>query len=466
MYSKLTNSTGVAGLSASASILKHCKAAQYPVNVTILEARERLGGRVNTVELQDKTRVDLGAAFVHGCNKTNPVYAIARKKQNVCVHTAHGGYSQGWFKGPWYDRNGKRVTKEEWRDLEKLHEVIRGDLWNRAKELRNKSKDESIGDAFKRYYAVRAKERDTPLMRRLMSSKNTLMWAYTAALDEVSLTAAYADDERDRDSKVQHTCLHVIEASNALKIPMDMLSLRKLFAEKDKSNVHRWFCLQSGEVLISGNDEHDDTMTRHVQEKGHHLFISLSQLSCWCASCRVFLDIYAQDMIKILQCVSRLHVAKYGFELDIFKRDSFVLSEDDKMLKRKEEEEKKKKIKKEKEEERKMNWHRHASVRLALKRSTQQEEPVKKRQRRYRKRHSYEGSENWIQCEDCRKWRKLPTDRPLDLNKIERWTCSMNNWDRGRANCLCPEEVRHRRSLDLSAFNSHDDNNNNNNHTH
>ncbi len=352
---------GVAGLSAAASILKHGKAAKYPVNVTILEARERLGGRVNTAVLQDKTRVDLGAAFVHGCNTTNPVYAIARKKNNVCVHTAHGGYSQGWFKGPWYDENGKLVTKEEWKDLEKLHEVIRGDLWSRAKELRQKSQDESIGKAFERYYALRAKEKDTPLMRRLMSSKNTLMWAYTAALNEISLTAAYDDDKKDRDSKVQHTCPHVKETSDKLNVPMDLSNLRKLFVEKEKSNVHRWYCLQSGKVLISGDND-DDTMTRHVQEKDHHLFISLSQLSCWCASCRVFLDIYAQDMTKILQCVSRLHVAKYGFELDIFKRDSFVLSDEDR--KKMEEKEEEKRRKKKMEEEKKMNfWQRHASVR-------------------------------------------------------------------------------------------------------
>ena len=351
---------GVAGLSAAASILKHGKAAKYPMNVTILEARERLGGRVNTAELQDKTRVDLGAAFVHGCNRTNPVYAIARKKDNVCVHTAHGGYSQGWFKGPWYDENGKLVTKEEWKDLEKLHEVIRGDLWSRAKELRKKSQDESIGKAFERYYALRAKEKDTPLMRRLMSSKNTLMWAYTAALNEISLTAAYDDDKKDRDTKVQHTCPHVKATSDTLNVPMDLSNLRKLFVEKEKSNVHRWYCLQSRKVLISGDD--DNTMARHVQEKDHHLFISLSQLSCWCASCRVFLDIYAQDMTKILQCVSRLHVAKYGFELDIFKRDSFVLSEEDRKKREKEEEEKRRKKKME-EEKKKNFWQRHASVR-------------------------------------------------------------------------------------------------------
>ena len=67
---------------------------------------------------------------------------------------------------------------------------------------------------------------------------------------------------------------------------------------------------------------------------------------------------------------------------------------------------------------------------------------MKKRRRRYRKRRSSEGSENWIQCEDCKKWRRLPVDRSLQWNKTEKWSCHMNDWDRGRANCLCPEEVR------------------------
>ena len=61
---------GIAGLAAAAEIAKRGKDAKYPLNITILEARDRLGGRVNTVELQDKTCVDLGAAFVHGTSFT------------------------------------------------------------------------------------------------------------------------------------------------------------------------------------------------------------------------------------------------------------------------------------------------------------------------------------------------------------------------------------------------------------
>ena len=344
------------------------------------------------------------------------------------------------------------MTKEEWKVLEKVHEVIRGDLWSRAKELKRKSQDESIGAAFDSSFAIRAKEHDTPLMRRLMSSKNTLMWAYTAALNEISLTAAYADDERDRDSKVLHTCPHVEKTCAILnrRPILEVSSLRSMFAEKEKVNVHRWFCLECCDVFCTGEEEKSD-LTQHVQLKGHHLFISLTQLSCWCASCHIFLDIYGEDMTKILQCVSRLHVAKYGFELDIFDRDSFVLDSTNSVKeakeeeKKKEEEEKEKKEEEEEEEEEKtsMNWHRHTSIRLALKRSTQKDlnSPRKKKRKRRRKQSS-ESSDSWIQCEDCKKWRKLPKHKKIDIENVDKWMCHMNFWDRGRANCMCPEEVR------------------------
>lgn len=40
------------------------------------------------------------------------------------------------------------------------------------------------------------------------------------------------------------------------------------------------------------------------------------------------------------------------------------------------------------------------------------------------------GSEKiqWVQCEDCQKWRKLPASALLP----SRWTCSDNQWDPDR----------------------------------
>jgi monoamine oxidase len=51
---------GVAGLAAAEELSRAGRA------VTILEARDRLGGRVFTRRLADGTPIELGAEFVHG----------------------------------------------------------------------------------------------------------------------------------------------------------------------------------------------------------------------------------------------------------------------------------------------------------------------------------------------------------------------------------------------------------------
>lgn len=38
------------------------------------------------------------------------------------------------------------------------------------------------------------------------------------------------------------------------------------------------------------------------------------------------------------------------------------------------------------------------------------------------------GQEQWAQCDDCSKWRKLPEDALLP----PKWTCSENVWDSSR----------------------------------
>ncbi|KDP45706.1 hypothetical protein JCGZ_17313 [Jatropha curcas] len=47
------------------------------------------------------------------------------------------------------------------------------------------------------------------------------------------------------------------------------------------------------------------------------------------------------------------------------------------------------------------------------------------------------GQEQWAQCDDCSKWRKLPQDALLP----PKWTCSDNVWDSSRCSCSAPEEM-------------------------
>ena len=50
----------------------------------VLEARERVGGRIHTVDMQHGAPVDLGAAYIHGCDASyNPVRVRVRVRSRV-----------------------------------------------------------------------------------------------------------------------------------------------------------------------------------------------------------------------------------------------------------------------------------------------------------------------------------------------------------------------------------------------
>ncbi|GLT49451.1 hypothetical protein SLA2020_230040 [Shorea laevis] len=51
----------------------------------------------------------------------------------------------------------------------------------------------------------------------------------------------------------------------------------------------------------------------------------------------------------------------------------------------------------------------------------------------------------WVQCEDCFKWRKLPANTPL----LSKWTCSINSWDPLRSSCSAAEELTAEQLEDL-----------------
>ncbi|XP_044497204.1 B3 domain-containing protein Os07g0563300-like isoform X2 [Mangifera indica] len=56
----------------------------------------------------------------------------------------------------------------------------------------------------------------------------------------------------------------------------------------------------------------------------------------------------------------------------------------------------------------------------------------------------------WVQCEDCHKWRKLPANALLP----SKWTCSGNSWDPERSFCSAAQELRGEQFEDLLPCNS------------
>lgn len=90
-YNVLVIGAGPSGMGAA----KELKA--QGCNVTVLEARNRIGGRINT-ETMGTTKVDMGASWIHGIGaglgdnpkykgKMNPIYQIAQDNKIATVQT-------------------------------------------------------------------------------------------------------------------------------------------------------------------------------------------------------------------------------------------------------------------------------------------------------------------------------------------------------------------------------------------
>lgn len=110
---------GLAGLAATKSLLENGF-----TNVTVLEASDRIGGRVQSIQHGQAT-LELGATWIHGANG-NPVYHLA-KDSGLLEHTTDEERSVGRISlyakngvAHYHTNNGKRIPKdlvEEFSDL-------------------------------------------------------------------------------------------------------------------------------------------------------------------------------------------------------------------------------------------------------------------------------------------------------------------------------------------------------------
>ena len=106
---------GISGL-AAATTLKNSG-----FNVTVLEASDRYGGRIETVDF-DGYMADFGASWIHGIHG-NPLYSLSNSNSIVTKPTF---YDPSYI----FDIDGEEVTDEEWQTIENLLE----DLVNLAYE--------------------------------------------------------------------------------------------------------------------------------------------------------------------------------------------------------------------------------------------------------------------------------------------------------------------------------------------
>ena len=66
---------GIAGLTCARELSKYKK----HLNVTILEASDRIGGRIKSTKTKDGTTIEMGAEFIHGTVE-NPIFDYAVEK--------------------------------------------------------------------------------------------------------------------------------------------------------------------------------------------------------------------------------------------------------------------------------------------------------------------------------------------------------------------------------------------------
>ena len=128
-------------------------AAAYTLNnagyeVVVLEARDRIGGRIKTIDFNGY-KMDAGASWIHGTTN-NPLYLFTQKKNIKTIAT----YNDPSYL---YDFDGSDITDDDWKEVEKNLEY----LSDKAYDYPNKSLEElsqlvepqlNLSDRMKRLY--------------------------------------------------------------------------------------------------------------------------------------------------------------------------------------------------------------------------------------------------------------------------------------------------------------------------
>ncbi|MEB3162409.1 MAG: FAD-dependent oxidoreductase [Prochlorothrix sp.] len=125
---------GMAGISAA----RQLQEAGY--RVTVLEGRDRIGGRVWTSRQWEQVPIDLGASWIHG-EQGNPLSAIADTIQAPRQATN----SEEW---PLYDAQGRLLSDRDWEQIE----TFEADITDAIAESWDLEEDISVEQAIDRYF--------------------------------------------------------------------------------------------------------------------------------------------------------------------------------------------------------------------------------------------------------------------------------------------------------------------------
>ncbi len=124
---------GIAGLAAAAQL----EAAGVPV--TVLEARQRIGGRVWTWRGVEGLSLDLGASWIHG-TEGNPIAALAKAKGISTVPYDYEDFAV-------FAADGRPLSESEVEAYEKRFEALAARIESTARAQRREGSDRSLGAA-------------------------------------------------------------------------------------------------------------------------------------------------------------------------------------------------------------------------------------------------------------------------------------------------------------------------------
>eukprot|EP00466_Bigelowiella_natans_P005757 jgi/Bigna1/84373/fgenesh1_pg.132_\ len=117
----------------------------------LLEARDRMGGRVHTITLPERkkdglhqTKVDLGANYIHGAHKLHPIFRMAKAKGEKLGNVVGGFWEDTLFAEWWHYGNNNIVSvlNEEKGEKENM------DRMGRSIATRNKGKGKKEDEEF------------------------------------------------------------------------------------------------------------------------------------------------------------------------------------------------------------------------------------------------------------------------------------------------------------------------------